>query len=233
MATEADYVPDDSDLGFYLACEVEPVSAAGWRGKPVSGQAAAPVEAPEGKLLILPTEYATGTELTTNSGAVVTWERDDGGNWVFVRDSESYLLTANDIGLKLRATLKKHVTDPTVPIGIKADLISYLRAVIRAKTLKFVGEMSRGGLTWNVIVDEAGIVLKSKGTPDKMGKWATVKCNAVQGTRDEMLLFLDASAKFMMKPNLSNDARLSKAIGIHTRDFVVAAIDHFSHLTKR
>jgi hypothetical protein len=205
------------------------VNAAGWKGKAVSGQTATPVEPGEVKLVILPKEYATGTELSTNAETEVTWQREEAGEWNPVANSETYLLTANDAGKRIRAMIKRHVTEPTEPIPIKTEINSLLRAVIRSRVLKFIGETSRGGQSWLVVVDETGIVVKAKGVPDKIGRWATVKCNAIPGTKDEMLLYLDPSAKFVMKPNMSNDPRLAKALGAHVRDYVVAAIDHFSH----
>jgi hypothetical protein len=233
LATETDYQVEEGDLGWYLVCEVEPTNAAGWKGKAASAQAATPVEAHEGKLLITPPDWTTGVQLETNAGVAVNWQREEEGEWVLQGKLETYLLTANDIGKRIRATIKKYVSEPTDPIALRTDINSYVRAVVRAKTLKFVGEPCRGGPTWLVIVDGTGVTVQGKGTSDKFGRWSTLKCTATPGKTDEFLLWLDASAKFLMRPNMSHDPRLAKALGTHARDFVVAAIDQFARLARQ
>jgi hypothetical protein len=234
LATEPDYLIEEIDTGCYLVCEVEPTNAAGWKGKAVSGQAATPVGAGEGKLLLSPKDWTTGVQLETNASVAVNWQREEDGEWVAQAKGETYLLTANDIGKRIRATVKKYISEPTDPRALRTDILSYVRAVVRSKTLKFLGEPCRGGPPWSVIVDGTGVIVRGKGTSqEKFGRWSTLKCTALPDKTDELVLFLDASAKFLMRPIFTNDPRLGKALGPHARDFVVAAIDQFQRLAKQ
>jgi hypothetical protein len=232
-ATDADFVPEEDDIGFFLACEVVPVNSAGWKGHAATGLAASPVEPVVEAFMILPAESVTGTELETNAGKSVSWEREEeSGEWTSVSEGESYLVTANDIGKRIRAARRTHVTEPTGPIEMKSVIIPYVKAVVRVKQLKFAAETSRGGLTWSAVVDDVGIVLKTKGAPDKAGKWSTIRCSAIPDTQDEMILFLNPSAKFVIRPNLSGDPKLAKAIGANVRDFIVIVITRLSRAGK-
>jgi hypothetical protein len=230
-ATDTDYVPEDADAEKFLVCEVEPSNAAGWIGNPVSGSAATAIEPGDPKLLILGSDFTAGTELKTNAESC-HWLREEGGEWVEISSGPSYILTGNDVGKRIRAAGRGLASEITPVVVLKTDANAPLKAVVRAKTLKFMAETSRGGLTWAVAIDEVGVSLRAKGTPDKSAKWPTIQCSAVAGTKDEMFLWLDPSAKFVMKPNLSNDPRLAKAVGASVRDFIVVALLQFGASAK-
>jgi hypothetical protein len=231
-ATDTDYVPEEADVDKFLVCEVEPTNGAGWTGLAVSGQAASAIEPGDPKLVIVGSDFIAGTELQTNMGGNIQWQREAANEWVDVFAGPAYLLTGNDVGRRIRATGRQLVSEPTSTIVLKTEPGARLKAVVRAKSFKFHAETSRGGLTWVITIDEMGVNLKAKGSPDKFAKWATVRCNAVEATKDEMFLWLDPSAKFVMKPNLSGDPRLAKAVGTSVRDFIVVAMAQFAALAK-
>jgi hypothetical protein len=84
------------------------------------------------------------------------------------------------------------------------------------------------GGSWNIFGSEGGISLKSKAGTSKVAKWSCVKCDCVPATTDEMILWLDASSKFPLVPNVSSDPRLEQVLGTaNVRDYAVATIRGF------
>jgi hypothetical protein len=170
--------------------------------------------------------------LQTNFDGDVNWQREENGQWIDIACGASYLLNGNDVGKRVRAAAQTAASEPTGIVVLESDAGSCLKAIVRAKALKFHAETSRGGLTWTVLIDEASVTLRARGTPDKVAKWATVECAAVAGTKDDMFLWLDPSAKFVMKPNLLADPRLAREVGTSVRDFIVVLINQLALLAK-
>lgn len=225
-ANAMDYTPCDMDEGYILCCLVEPVNAKGWRGKGISAATPDPVEAAEGQLTIVArrNKFWTGTELTTNFKVEVRWEREVDGEWVIVGLGEKYLLTANDVGCRIMATVDGMLSKPSPPVEINPEISCYVKPVIRAKTMRFGAKAKVGKTVWNISLDALGVTMKGKTNVVKTAKWDTVNVEAVAETLDEMVLWLDASTKFVLIPSFANDLRLAKATANFARDFAVLII---------
>lgn len=228
-ARKMDYTPCDMDLGWILCCLVEPVNAKGWRGKGISAATPGPVEEGDIKLAVVArrNRFKTGVELDTTYKTEVQWEREINKEWIIVARDEKYLLTANDMGHRIRAAFQDEVSKPTPVIEMEPEILSYVKATVRAKSMKFQCRAKLGTTTWQALLTSAGVSLKGKNV-DKSAKWDTVKCEAVEGTTDQMVLWLDPSTKFTLVPSVASDVRLAKAVGDNVRDFVVAVISRFN-----
>jgi hypothetical protein len=229
-ATDRDYVVTSEDVGLLLVCSVDPVNALGWRGKTVAATACERVsEAPMNLVIVShKNRFQTGVEITTNGGQPVAWEMDNGGEWVNVAERQvSYLLTTNEIGHRVRACSEEQNSAPTPLIVLRPQLMSFVRASVRARTFKFTGIGRLRKMRWSVIVDESGIVMKGK-MGDKVGKWATISFSAVPGQPGELVLWLDPSCKYLISPEFPNDQRLTTALGTHVRDFVCATLSEYA-----
>jgi hypothetical protein len=232
-ATSADYVCCETDADLYLLCCVEPVNAQGWRGKSISVATTDFVDSGLGKVRIIvhKNRYQTGMVMWTNLDKEVVWERETSPDfWDFVCQKATYLLTSNDIGCRIRAGLEEFDGTPTPRIVLRPQLVSLVKATVRARSLKFLASAKMGNQTWLVAFDGSGVLMKPKGTGnDRVGKWATVKWEAVTATRDEMVLWLDRSAKFVLIPTFVGvDPRMATAIPDHTRDFILVTMGQFA-----
>jgi hypothetical protein len=171
----------------------------------------------------------TGEELRTNADQAVNWEREDrSGSFVRIVEAETYLLTANDIGSRLRVTWQRHQSEPTQKCVIRPDIRGCVHAFVRAKAFKFVGQAKVGKLKWLVSVDASGISMTAKGMPEKSAKWGNIRTEAMDGTTDEMRIWFDSSTKFVVIPSIADDPRLAKSVGRHARDLIVAALAEFA-----
>jgi hypothetical protein len=232
-ANTADYICTVNDVGLYLLCYVEPVSAEGWKGKTLRAATTDPVTARAPTLMIVvhKNRYQTGMEMTTDLGSSVDWERENGPEiWEFVCENRVYLLTSNDIGRRIRAVSKVLESEPTPVIVFRPQFLSLVKAFVRARSFKFFATAKIGKSSWTVIADRNGVNLKAKIGPagEKFGKWATVKCEAITGTKDEMTLCLDRSTKFLMIPTFVGTEQRLETVLKHTRDFVCMTLTQFA-----
>jgi hypothetical protein len=231
-AKVADYTATAEYAGLFLLCSVEPVNKQGWKGAAVSAVSSAKVEAAEDGLRITvhKDRYQTGMVLGTNIPVQdVVWERQVGSNWELICEKPNYLLSINDVGHRIRAALGDFKAQPTPPIILRPSLSSYVKAAVRAKTFKFSATAKIGKTLWQATADPTGLTFKAKGPAgEKTGRWATVKWDATNGTRDEMVLWLDPSEKFVVAVAISGDQRLLTTVGDHTRDFVCATLSEYA-----
>ena len=225
-ATSQDYTPCDMDEGYILCCLVEPVNSKGWRGRGISASTPDPVEPPEGQLTIVArrNKYWSGTELTTNFKVEVRWERVVDGEHIIVGMGAKYLLTADDVGYKLVAMVDGMLSKPTPVVEINPEISSYVKPVIRARAMRFSAKAKVGKSVWNIQLDGLGVTMKGKNGVVKTANWNTVNVQCVAETNDEMVLWLDASTKFVLIPSFNSDLRLAKATANYARDFAVLII---------
>jgi hypothetical protein len=230
-ATSADYVCCETDVGLYLLCCVEPVNAQGWRGNSISAATTGSVDSGKVRIMVHKNQYQTGMVMRTNLDQEVIWERETSPDcWDFVCQRTTYLLTSNDIGCRIRAAFEDLDAIPTPRIVLRPQILSFLKATVRARSLKFLASAKMGNVTWLVALDGSGVLMKPKGTGnDRVGRWATMKWEAVTATRDEMVLWLDRSTKFVLIPTFFGvDPRLATAIPEHTRDFILVTMGQFA-----
>jgi hypothetical protein len=138
-----------------------------------------------------------------------------------------YLVTWNDVGHRLRIFLADQESPPTPKIVLRPDLDAYVRACVRSRAFKFTIAAKVGKAIWTAVASEKGLTLKGPGG-EKFGKWSTVKYDAIEDTRTDLVLWLDPSAKFVVVPSFPADQRLAAAIGDHGRDFVCATLNAFA-----
>jgi hypothetical protein len=231
-AATADYLVAPENLGLYLRCSVIAQNDAGWKGPALSAVVAEPVEPAEPdalRIIVHKNRFETGVEMRTSAEGEVIWEREVGGTWEFIVESAVYMTTINDVGHRIRAAAGEEETPPTPPIIIRPALVAYAKAAVGAKQLRFVATSKVAKVVWNGLANGVGLTIKGKGpVEDKSGKWATVRWEAVNGTRDEMTLWLDRSAKFRVSVAITGDQRLLVAIGEHTRDYICATFAEFA-----
>jgi hypothetical protein len=105
-----------------------------------------------------------------------------------------------------------------------------VKSLFEGGPLKFLASAKMGKLTWLVTLDGSGVLMKPRGTGnERVGKWTTVKWEAVTATRDEMILLLDRSTKFTLIPTFVGvDPRLATAMSEYTRDFILAIMGEFA-----
>jgi hypothetical protein len=229
-ATFRDYLPTHEDLGFLVCCRVEPVSEQGWRGKAVTHVITHPIDDGVHGLVILAhkSRFQTGVELTTNAEGEVTWERERNGDWEIAAENKAtYFVTWNDVGHKLRIFVGDQESQPCPPIVLRPSLNSYVRACVRSKTFKFTITAKVGKGSWVASATDKGITLKGTGG-EKIAKWESITYVAIEDTRNEFVLWLDPSSKFLGFPSFPADQRLTTALGEHVRDFVCAVLTEYS-----
>lgn len=237
-ATDFEYTPTEADVGLILLCEAFPYNKSNWVGKPASAMTPSPVEPSEIKLSIVAVgkedakdedKYVTGIVLKANINENVRWQREEEGEWCNVSTGVSYIVTANDVGHKIKIKLGAIESEPTPVIKMDKGIVSLCKAAIRAKSLVFASTAKLGKSLWHVVANSQGLKMKQKKTGnEKSCTWATCKCEAVPNTENEMILWVDPSTKFVLIPSFSDDPRLAKITGQKCRDFVVSFISAFS-----
>jgi hypothetical protein len=232
-ATSADYICSETDVGLYLLCCVEPVNAQGLRGPSISAASTHSVDSGLGivHIIVKKNRYQTGVVMWTNLDKEVIWQREISPDfWDSVCQKKTYLLTSNDIGYRIRAVFEDFQGTPTPRIVLRPQILSFLKATVRARSLKFLASAKMGKSTWLVALDGSGVLMKPRGTGnERIGKWATVKWEAVTATRDEMILLLDRSTQFTLIPTFVGvDPRLATTMSEHTRDFILAIMGEFA-----
>jgi hypothetical protein len=130
--------------------------------------------------------------------------------------------------MRLRATVKDGRTSaPTDPVKLTTDVLSCVRATIRAGHFTLDADGKLGGI-WMITGNSDGIAMKSKAGTSKTAKWNAVKCECVPGTTDEMILWLDPVTKFPLIPSARSDPRLEQILGpANVRDYTVATLRGF------
>jgi hypothetical protein len=116
------------------------------------------------------------------------------------------------------------VSPPTEPVRMQSDVGSCSKAMVRARHFAFMGAGTLGG-TWAISGNDTGLSLKSRAGTTKVAKWSAVRCECVPETTDQLVLWVDASSKFPLIPNVKDDARLDAVLGeSRVRDFAVSTI---------
>jgi hypothetical protein len=180
----------------------------------------------------------TGTTLKTNvpgdrvSGACLQWQRETDGEWQDVGDRPEYLLTADDVGKRLRVVAKGEKRSvPTKVIEFAMPVVAHSRTMTKTSIVKFTAKDALTPGTWTVTGNASGLTLKSKTGTLVLAKWRAVTCGCVPGTPHEMVLWTDPCSKFVIVPDISDAPRLLAALGEqNVRDYVVATIRWFVEL---
>ncbi|OHT11617.1 hypothetical protein TRFO_18878 [Tritrichomonas foetus] len=241
--TKADYTLTEDDSGYYVLCLASPINKAGWEGKGISAVTPTPVEPGDITLSIVPQKtrgtnkdmYWTGATLTTNfPEEEVSWEREvkseNGGiEWIVLGDAKSYQITVNDIGCRLRAAVGDYESKPTPAIVISPEVGSFVNAQVRSRHLTFKAKASTGSASWEFTCDQNGMVMKSKRQTahDKRSPWSSIRVDGVDGTLDQLILWMDAATKFILIPQLKGDSRFKAIVIKNARDFIVYTIQQF------
>lgn len=235
-ADKVEYVPTASDVGFMILCSVTAVDSRGWVSSPYSAMASVHVEPADAHIkldekLDLARIYngvTLSTELTKSDQlrkAKLTWQRSDGKDWVNIVQSDTYHTSVLDIGHRLRAITAKGVTsNATEEVQLEPILGSYVRAIVKSKSVKFVGQSKLGAVVWDVAISPDGITMENKKGNKKVAKWNTIRAEAVENTADEFMLWMDRASKFTLIPTLV-DKRLQGLVGSNARDMLVLVIN--------
>jgi hypothetical protein len=184
---------------------------------------------------IPPKSLTTGMTLSTNAprdrkkSIPLQWQREEKGVWKDMSTTHEYLLTADDVGKRIRVKAKgDRISDPTNIVEFASTVLSHSRAMTRASTFRFKAGNKLGGTVWTITGNAQGLTMKSSVGTVRTAKWSTVECECVPGTSEEMVLHTDQSSKFPLIPNLSDDRRLEGLLGLtNIRDYVVAIIRGF------
>ncbi|OHT00557.1 hypothetical protein TRFO_07875 [Tritrichomonas foetus] len=238
-ADKGDYTPTESDVGYYVLCLAAPVNKEGWIGKGISAATPTPVEPGDLVLALVPQKqratnkemYWTGVAIKTNlpDNEAVTWEREiEPNNWLVICDAVEYTPNANDVGFRIRAAVGDYETAPSPPIVINPEVGSFVNATVRAKAFQFKAKAIHGASVWEFLADETGLTMKSKRAKhEKVAKWSNVKVTAIESSKDEIELWMDASTKFQIIPLLQGDSRYKPIVQKNARDFLINTIQQF------
>ena len=248
-ATDVQYTPTEKEIGFYILCSVVAINKKGWKSFEYAAVTSKAVAASTSTLKILTNndslrislldtktpnnQIYTGMIISTNISikelrkTEIAWQRESKPNkWKDILNSDTYIVTCNDVGCRLRvADSKGRVSEPTNVIEYNPNVLTYINAILKTSNMKFVAKPKFGHTTWYAGVSSYGVSLESSEKKKKQSKWSLVKVEAVNGTDDEMILWMDPSSKFHFIPSLSHDPRLESLIKKeNVRDFVVSVI---------
>ena len=241
-ATEADYRPTDDDVGFYMLCSVIAVNKKGWKSPSYAATTLIPLEPADPVLnIISPAEKVlAGMILTVNlkisSKRKLLWQRESTEDqWENISFEEEYIVTCNDLNHRIRAITSDGLTsEPTNPIELEPILTLYVKAMLRTSSLKFIGLPKLGPVIWTVTASQYGVTMDTSSGNKKKSRWRFVQAEAVDGTVDEMVLWMDPSSKFIMIPTFSNDPRLQNLIKPgQIRDYVVSVLLGIKHSCEK
>lgn len=231
-ATDAQYTPSSDDVGFYILCSVIAQNQKGWKSKTFAATTIVPVAPPEPKLKIVCSseKVITGMLLSVNSDAKkkqIYWQREVENEWKTIMSNPEYMVTCNDAGHRIRAICSDGLeSQPTNVIELEQILALYVQAMLRTSSLKFIGNPLIGSTVWNVTASPYGISMDTNSGKKKKSKWHFVKAEAIEGTTNEMALWLDQSSKYVMVPSFKNDTRLQSLIrSEQVRDYVVSVLN--------
>lgn len=231
-ATEAEYLPIPDDVGFYILCSVVAINKKGWKSEPYAATTLVPLApAPEKLVIISAAEkilvgmiLSVKIELSKKNRLI--WQRETNETWENVLFDDDYVVTCNDIGHRIRVISTNGLeSKPTNVIEMEQVLALYIKAMLRTSSLTFWGNAKMGNMVWTITASPYGLTMEtSKGTKKK-SKWNLVEAVAVDGTVDEMVLWMDPSSKFVMVPTFVNDPRLHALIRTdQVRDYVVLVL---------
>ena len=212
-----------------------------WRSLPFDCATAAHIQKRKNQLAIVEpkneqNKLYTGSLLSTNlelgqlPKAKLKWQKLVNGNWENITSDDTYLLSVNDVGERIRVMSNRtgQISEPTKVVELDPIVASCVRAIIKAGQMKVKARSKIGVAIWHIFIDKNTITLKSKTGTEKTSKLNAVSCEAIAGTPDEMLLALDKSSMFTLIPDLSDDKRFEQTVKKeNARDFVVAAIRAF------
>jgi hypothetical protein len=240
-ATGPEYVLTEDDRGFKMLCSVVAVNAKGWPSARYSASTSTHVLPPEKRILLDQTNWivvggtpkvvsgvllSTRLKLESLAKAKLTWQRQVDGSWVDVRTDDVYQTTCNDIGYRLRAVAANGMaTEPTNPVELQQVVLSCARVAIKGRNCCFVGRSNPSAVRWTIQFHDSGITMTNRNKTQKSSKWPLVQAEAVEGTCDEMVLWLDPATKFTLQPVLL-DQRLQDVLGgQNVRDFIVLVVN--------
>ncbi|OHT03695.1 hypothetical protein TRFO_28829 [Tritrichomonas foetus] len=240
-ATNIEYTTTKDDIGFLILCSVIAVDNKGWPSPAFAAATQTPIVKRKNVLAIQEPlnqdgKLVTGAMLSTNleldqlSGAKLKWQKIVDGEWKTIASDDTYLLSVNDVGERLRVFSAKtgQASEPTKVVELEPIVASYVRAIVKSGQMKVKARAKIGVVIWTIIIEGNIMTLRSKNGSQKSSKLSIVSCDAIQGSPDEMILYLDPSSKFALIPDLSDDKRLESLIKKeNARDFVVAAIREF------
>jgi hypothetical protein len=230
------------ELGFFILCQVIAIHSRGRKSPPFITSTQTRVERCKTILSIVypgdpptltsPEHVTTGMVLTTNvpkpraSDGLVKWQREVDGQWIDVLTMNQFLVTASDVGSRIRVTAKgDRISQPTKIIELAPTIKPHARVAIKSLSFRFraVNKSSPG--TWTMTGNSNGLTIKSTSGAARAARWNSIKCESVPGTVDEILLWIDAGTKFPLVPSLSDDPRLESILGSNNvRDYVVTVI---------
>lgn len=235
-ATNIQFTPSDSEVGYYILCSIVAVNQRGWQSRPYAAATSAPLRPSIISLKIISAnpEISSGMVLSTNVGLKemkknkIKWQKESRQTkeWKDLSNDAEYIVTANDIGKRIRVIDSiGRISEPTNVIQIDNNIASYVKAMVKNCNLKFVGNPKLGPVVWYGAASSYGVSLETADKKKKQSKWSLIKVKAVPGTVDEMVIWMDPSSKFHLIPSLSHDPRLESLVKReNVRDFVVCAI---------
>jgi hypothetical protein len=240
-ATGPEYVLTEDDNGFKMLCSVVAVNAKGWSSATYSASTLTPVLPAEKRILLDETNWiviggtpkvvsgvllSTQLKLESLANAKLTWQRHIDGSWVNIKADDAYQTTCNDIGYRLRAVAADGTaTQPTNPVEPHQAVLSCTRNWIKLKNCCFVGKSKPGAVRWAVQLHDSGITMTNRNKTQKSSKWPLIQAEAVEGTCDELVLWMDPATKFTLQPMLP-DKRLQDVLGEqNVRDFIVLVVN--------
>jgi hypothetical protein len=252
QATQVEFTPTRLEVGYIVRCSVIAINAKGWKSAATRVATQAPVAARKAVLSIMfpgetpdapftvtpPKSLTTGVQLTTNlprdrqKSADLQWQKEVKGQWTDVVRAPDYLVTADDVGAKIRVTGRGgRVSRPTNPVEYATSVIAHARAAVRASVFQFTAVGRLGGVIWTIAGNQHALTMKSNSGTLRTARWNMVQCECVPGTQNEFVLATDPSSTFSLIPDLANDRRLETRIGPNgMRDWVVATIRLFAEL---
>jgi hypothetical protein len=244
QATQVVFTPKRSEVGYLVRCSVVAVNAKGWKDLALRVATQGPVAARKAVLSILlpaeardapftlmaPQSLTTGLRLTTNvprdrqKSAELQWQKDVKGQWIDVVRASDYLVTAYDVGAKIRVTGRDgRVSRPTNPVEYAISVIAHAHAAARASTFQFTAACMAG--------NQHALIMKSDSGTARTARWNIAQCERMPGTQNEFVLATDPSSTFSLLPELANDRRLEARIAPNgIRDWALATIRFFAEL---
>ena len=245
-ATNVEYTPVDDDGDYFIGCSIVAIARNGWASDPFMTVTSVAVDVPKARITLLDEnsmefkdKIVTGTQIypivkianVETDDYHIIWQRNSKESkkkWIDITDEKMFCPTVNQVGYKIRAVVDGEASEE-YEIVLPHNSTSFMKAVIRSKSFKFTCTPRAGSSVWSVTLKSSGLTMKSKNGIEKSAKWATVNAEAIEGTKDEMKLTIDASSSFIFYPTL-DDARIESNIGKeNARDFIVAIIRSFAH----
>lgn len=231
-ATEAEYLPNQEDVGYYILCSIVAVNKKNWKSEPYAATTLVPLAPAPDKLTIISSAekimvgmiISVKMELSKKNTPI--WQREVDDKWENVLNDDNYVVTCNDIGHRLRVISTNGLeSKPTNVIEMEQVLALYIKAMLRTSSLTFTGYTKLGNMVWMLTASPYGLTMETAKGTKKKSKWNLVQAVAIDGTVDEMILWMDPSSKFIMIPSFDNDPRLQALIRAdQVRDYVVMVL---------